>query len=126
MSGIDLEYSNWMELATHDFNSAEMLINKTEYFDIVVYHIHQAAEKMLKAFIVKNKNTYKRIHDLDKLLKECMEFDDSFSSIANEILFIHSYLGKVRYPFGEKITEDEARECFNKAKIIIEAVKNGG
>jgi HEPN domain-containing protein len=127
MSGIDLEYTNWLELAAHDLGSAEVLMKGTDYFDIVIYHVHQAVEKLLKAYLVKINGSYKRIHDLDKLHNECLIINSSFSEITNGVLFIHAFLGKVRYPFGDIIPKADALECLAYArkieKFIQKAIK---
>lgn len=38
----------WIERGNHDLEVAEILCSKKEYFDVVLFHIHQAVEKYLK------------------------------------------------------------------------------
>lgn len=51
--------------------------------DIVCYHMQQAAEKYLKAFLIANNRDIKKfkIHDIDRLLAECALIDPDFEKL---------------------------------------------
>jgi len=37
--------NEWIERANHALEMAKILLSKEEYFDVVLFHIHQAVEK---------------------------------------------------------------------------------
>ncbi|OGB89714.1 hypothetical protein A2625_06300 [candidate division WOR-1 bacterium RIFCSPHIGHO2_01_FULL_53_15] len=47
MSEIDIK--EWLILASHDADTASLLIKQKGHADVIIYHIHQAIEKLLKA-----------------------------------------------------------------------------
>jgi len=55
----------WLERGKRDLETAKILISSVEYFDIILFHIHQAVEKYIKGFLISHGWTLKKIHDLD-------------------------------------------------------------
>ena len=52
-----IEVRRWLTKAQHDLGSARRLMEGDEPFlDTAVYHCHQAAEKVLKAFLTHHEN----------------------------------------------------------------------
>lgn len=49
-----------------------------DYFDVILFHIQQAVEKYLKAFLIFKGWELKKIHDIELLLTEAMNFDIEF------------------------------------------------
>lgn len=46
----------WIERGEHDLKVAKILFAENEYFDVVLFHIHQAVEKYLKGFLIFNRS----------------------------------------------------------------------
>ena len=42
----------WFERGERDLHVAEILTARGEYFDVALFHIHQAVEKYLKGFLI--------------------------------------------------------------------------
>jgi hypothetical protein len=66
------------------------------------FHSQQLAEKIMKLYlmIVANysENEVKKLqHDLCKILKNCMDIDDSFNNISKEIMSLSRIKMKIRY-----------------------------
>ncbi|MCK5558975.1 MAG: HEPN domain-containing protein, partial [Thermoplasmata archaeon] len=67
--------NEWLERANHDFQVAKLLFKENHYFDIALFHIHQAVEKYLKGYLIHNGWRLKKIHDLELLITEAVNFD---------------------------------------------------
>lgn len=69
----------WMMRAEHDFTIA---VRDMEYptptTDMVCFHMQQAAEKYLKAFLVFHGREYPRTHRLEVIIQFCAEIDPEF------------------------------------------------
>jgi len=77
----EADYKEWLELAGHDSDTVELLIKQKGHADVIVYHIHQAIEKLLKALLVKAGKPYDRTHFLDKLLADALKAYPNLSAI---------------------------------------------
>lgn len=90
----------WLDLAENDFGFADVNLNdkETEYFGLICFHFHQAAEKYLKTFIVANDLRFEKIHDLDTLREICLEKDLDFSELKEECVFLNDFYVESRYP----------------------------
>lgn len=106
--------------ALRDLKSAEhlLIISKDNlYTDTICFNSQQAAEKLLKTYLVSKKMDFPKTHDLQYLLKLCMDMDNSFSVINVDGLT--NYAVDLRYPETYYIPSiDEARKAFDKAVKI--------
>ena len=114
----EIDVGEWLTLAAHDADTADLLVKQKGHADVIIYHIHQAIEKMLKALILKAGKPLEKNHFLDKLLSQLMPDYPSLSDVQDDILEIHLYLPKLRYPSGDRIEFAEAIAVFNKFKKI--------
>ena len=71
----------WIQRAFDDLESAELLLKESDKYEISAYHSHQAIEKMIKAELIKNGETFRFIHDLNAL------FLQLFKGIKDQALF---------------------------------------
>lgn len=122
----EIDVLEWLTLASHDADTANLLIKQKGHADIIIYHIHQAIEKSLKALMLKANKPIEKTHFLDKLLAQLAADYPSLAAIQDDILEINLYLPKLRYPSGERIEFEEAFAVFNKfnniSKIISKLV----
>ena len=82
---MDKAYSTWIEYANRDLASAKHLLTLIPIpLEIICYHCQQSAEKILKAFLIKNDFIPSRTHDLNLLVNECTKLDDSISILKKE------------------------------------------
>ncbi len=59
----------WLSRAEEDLDVATRLIaESTPYLSTVAFHAQQAAEKFLKAFLVRHGVEFPKTHDLEELL----------------------------------------------------------
>jgi len=118
----------WIQSANNDFvvvNSimAQVQNPRLRPHELVLYHSQQAAEKMLKAYLVYN-GVSPWGHDLNALRTICASFDIRFNStrITNHCAFLTAY-NKARYPdFTDTVNSSIAVRGLNSAKRVYDFV----
>ncbi len=88
----------WFERANHDLDAARILIKENVYFDVVLFHIHQAVEKYLKGYLLSQGWELRRIHNLDTLLNEAIIYEPSLEEFRLPCQKITEYYVEERYP----------------------------
>jgi len=113
--------AEWISKAEGDFASAqrELRARRAPNYDAACFHSQQCAEKYLKAFLVAQKISPPRIHNLIELLKLCLKRDGTFELIRTALEALNTYAVDIRYP-GEFATKDEARDAVNAMKQVRE------
>ncbi|MBI5701419.1 HEPN domain-containing protein [Candidatus Saganbacteria bacterium] len=112
----------WERRALDDLVSAEIILKESDKYEISVYHSHQAVEKFLKANLLKLGQTFKFTHDIDVLFEQVFG-DDKDKAAAEKIAHLNALYPSLRYPFGEKITKDQAINCLAIAKEAISRLR---
>lgn len=120
--------SEWVEKALRDLGSAKIILDSgREYYDQVCFLAQQAIEKLLKAYLIKRKIEFFKIHDLVKLTTDCSKFNPKFLGWKNVALSLTTYAVDFRYP-GETATKEEAYDSYQKAEeysnFILSEMKN--
>lgn len=122
------DYTKWLDRAGQDLKLIEVIYKEglEGLEDSFCYTCQQAAEKLLKAFIVKNEKNAPRSHDLLYLLGVYKKHDDSVLSLTDALTILNEYSVSARYPndFEDKRTIDEAKEaygCISEVKNVIKA-----
>ena len=125
---INNNVEEWLTVATYDIDTVELLIKGKGHAVVIIYHMHQAIEKLLKALIIKTNKKFERTHNIDKLLSEVITVFPDLEEIMSVILEIHYYLPKLRYPYGDSIDFKEANDLYSKftnvKKKLIEKVND--
>jgi HEPN domain-containing protein len=118
MGDKQLNEQEWLEYALADLSSAEILLNESVNYHIVVYHAHQAVEKIFKRFLLLKQGSFPFIHELVELLKKISESENNID-LLEDISFLMDLYVNVRYPHNNKITKEEALKSVEIAKKII-------
>jgi HEPN domain-containing protein len=86
----------------------------------VCFLSQQLAEKYLKAFLVFHRETFPKIHHLDRLLELCISINDDFRRLKKNIILLSDYYIETRYPEDrvEEWSWKEAKEAFDSALEI--------
>lgn len=115
----------WLYKADEDFGFAKTSLEQTKYFDQVCLHFHQAAEKYLKAYIVKFDLKFEKLHDLVKLLTICAAHDPSFRILEEDCRFLTPFYFEIRYADEVFITckKEQAEEAYRRTKEIRGLIK---
>lgn len=112
----DLLVKEWLYKAGRDFSFSKFgLKAEKKYFDHVCFFLHQAAEKYLKAYIVKFDLKFEKEHDLVRLLKICEEKDSNFKELKPSCEALNPFYIESRYPDAVFVTfsKEEAEKGYS-------------
>jgi len=99
MSGPESNFSAWLRKAEHDLlNIENNLAAKEIPWDTVCFHAQQAAEKVLKAFLVHCGRDLTKTHDLVALLAHCVECESDLAPLESDCRMLTSFGVAARYP----------------------------
>ena len=117
---IEENIRKWIIKAMEDYRIAE---HELTFSDEVIatgpvcFHCQQIVEKLLKAYLISKNIDFEKTHDLEFLLKLCINTDEEFERI--EIGNLRFYAVEVRYPTEFYIPSvEEAKECFEIASNV--------
>lgn len=116
----------WLYKADQDFGFASLALGDATlpYFDQICFHFHQAAEKYLKAYIVKYDLPFRKVHDLRKLCDTCSTHDSSFSTLIDACLFLNPFYIETRYADDRFMVANEAQaqkaqQCAKQVQAFV-------
>jgi HEPN domain-containing protein len=111
-----INYQDWIDRAEQDMRVLKILKKNgfEDMEDSICYNCHQAAEKLLKAFLLLKENKLIKTHDLVYLLNQCSRFDHQFNGFQEPITVLNQYALSARYPgdFSGSRSLEEAMEAF--------------
>ncbi|MBI5356449.1 HEPN domain-containing protein [Candidatus Collierbacteria bacterium] len=86
---------DWIKAAEIDLKSAKTLGVGTDLSAPIAFHSQQAAEKAIKALILKKFHKISKTHDLMKLAKEAEITNDE---IISQLKYLNRFYQPTRYP----------------------------
>jgi len=127
--------ASWKEWVRYAHNDLGVAIREMERecnprhraYEVILMHCQQSAEKMLKAYVVKNiTNVNPKVfsHDLEAIRIECANADNSFNSVrfTKHLAFLAAFV-TARYPdFTFSIDASHATRGLNSAKRIYDFI----
>jgi len=115
----------WIAKAENDLLNVRNNLNAEQVpWDTVCFHAQQAAEKMLKAFLVARGRVVSRTHDLVALLAEAVAVGGPLDSLEADCRLLTPYAVLFRYPTaGEDPSEQEGRRAVAAAERVCEQVR---
>ena len=126
MSG-DLRLAGqWLAKARNDLLNADNNLNSDQIpFDTVCFHCQQAAEKLLKSFLVGNGQDYPISHDLLLILEQVIPLDEMAESLRDSLSLLMPYAVEIRYPDdGSQPTLEDTREARAAAQTVLDWLKS--
>lgn len=114
----------WIKVAEKDLLAAKQgLEAEAVITDIICFHCQQAAEKFLKAFLVKSQIEFTKTHNIMVLVNLCSEIDKSFKDELSEADSLTDYAVEIRYP-GDwyEPTIEETKQAYEVALKVKEFV----
>ena len=106
--------------AGRDYNTAETLLRLStsrDYTEAICFHAQQSIEKFLKAYLIYKDVDIPRTHNLDYLLKKCIEIDERFKILNVDNLT--DYAVDIRYAEDFYIPDyEEANNALKKADSV--------
>jgi HEPN domain-containing protein len=117
--------NEWFERGERDFEVAKFLLSEEKYSDVVLFHIHQAIEKYLKGFLIYKGWKLKKIHDIEVLITETINFKKEFQKYLNFSRKLTAFYIEERYPPGpiSSFSKDEIKEILEISEEIINKLK---
>lgn len=74
-------YLDWLDKAYDDIKAAKVILNQGEINNIAGFHVQQAIEKCLKAFLIKNTGELpEKKHNLVRLSNLCYTYENGFEN----------------------------------------------
>lgn len=121
------EHEIWLSWAYKDLKCAQALLNLEEAeIPGTLYHCQQCIEKAFKAYLLSQKQTTPRTHDLGKLLALCMQFDQEFNALKTIAFDLDPFVTGGRYPDSAFLMPDitTAQILFLKTQEAFSFIKS--
>ena len=120
---MSIEYTEWVNYSEKDFIAAQFLMTATNPpIEIICYHCQQSAEKLLKAFLIKNDIIPSRTHDLNLLVNECVKIENTISILKKECNRLNDFGVNTRYPNNMDLELEDAKIALKDAEKIKEYI----
>ncbi len=125
----------WVAKADKDFQAAVRLVDEGAYFrEIVGFHSQQAAEKYLKALLVRHQVVFPKTHDIGELLDRVATIDAATAEALRDTDLLTPFGVETRYPGdapemlpgGESAAVDLARQAKDSVMKLLEPYLSGG
>jgi HEPN domain-containing protein len=114
----------WLEKAAADFGAAEQLRAQSGRFrEIIAFHCQQAAEKYLKALLVRHQIEFPKTHDIAKLLDRLATVNPSIAESLRDADALTPFGVEVRYPSeAPEVLAGGETEAIDVARHVRDAV----
>jgi HEPN domain-containing protein len=111
----------WLAKAMNDLLNADNNLAASEVpYDTVCFHCQQAAEKLLKAYLVGNGHPAPRTHDLLLLLERVLPLSPAAEPLRDALSILAPYGVEIRYPDDWFMpSEEDAREARDAASQVL-------
>jgi HEPN domain-containing protein len=123
----NLNVEKWIQFAQEDYNLVVIIVKTHGPYPvptrIVCYHCQQSVEKILKAYIIAKEGVHAKIHDLEKLLKQCAQHSSDFDDFETACSGLNTYTTTSRYPSDITLTEQHMKQALEDAYNILEFTK---
>lgn len=114
----------WFSFAAMDYESARFLLNMSPLpLEIIYFHCEQAAEKMLKGYLVYYDIDVPKTYDLVRLCELCSEIEPEFERISEYCFDLRPYGVQVRYPAHIDLLESDMHTALNAADQIMQSIR---
>jgi HEPN domain-containing protein len=115
---------DWLDIAERDLTRVRVLLDANDP-EGAGFHLQQALEKFLKAFLLYQGWKLRRIHDLEALLNEAIEWMPELEGHRSLCQRVTAFYFIERYPFiseGE-ITKDDVNDSLSEAHALIDEIR---
>jgi len=114
----------WLAKADEDLAVAETLVSQdAPYLTAIGFHAQQAAEKFLKAFLVRHQVEFPKTHDLDEILDIVATVDRVLAESLRCTIMLTPYAVHPRYPDEfPTVTAQDAKAAVSLAAKARDAI----
>lgn len=115
----------WFLRGKRDIEDAEFLLENERSLENVAFLVHQGIEKYLKGFLIYNGWELEKTHDLVKLNKKAIKYDESFTRFTGFVRLVTEFYFESRYPGGydTDYIKEEMEEVVEQANNLIDLIK---
>jgi HEPN domain-containing protein len=114
----------WLNRARSNLARAQMKITGV-YLEDLCFDAQQAAEKAVKALLIKRGVTFPYVHDLARLVTLLEEAGQQIPELVRRAEALTRYAVVTRYPgLAEPVTEAHYQEAIVLAKAVLEWVED--
>ena len=118
-------YADWYDYAREELDMAEVALAK-DHLRPAAVHVHQALEKVLKGFIIRNGERPPRTHSLPVLLDLAATHREGLESDRDWLITVSAYYETFHYP-GKRTADREALVSdIASAKSFLEKLMGEG
>lgn len=118
-------HKDWLYISQEDLKLAKVGVKLEEAILLpTLFLCHQAAEKALKGYLIAMEVKVQKTHNLPDLLRKCMEFNEVFGDLKEEVINLNPYITKSRYPDDVFMIPSImlAEKCIQDAEKVINFV----
>jgi HEPN domain-containing protein len=111
----------WFDRGVQELETANLLFESSGHTGMIAVHIHQAAEKYLKGYLVLKGIVPIKTHDLGHLLQNALAFDPALKAFEDYCDITTRYYLADRYPPGNAprySREEMGKSIANLKKLI--------
>lgn len=114
----------WLRKADVDIDAAKTLLKiKSKDYFACVFHSQQAAEKFLKAYLVRHQIEFRKTHDLEEILNLCKNKDKTLMTELRSCVWLTPYGAEFRYPSEyPEVDGKTAVRAFKETQKVKKAV----
>jgi len=111
----------WLAKAMNDLLNADNNLAASEVpYDTVCFHCQQAAERLLKAYLVGNQRPAPHTHDLFLLLERVLALSPAAEQLRDALSILAPYAVEIRYPDEWFMpSEQDAKEARDAASQVL-------
>ena len=120
-------HNPWFKMADDELEAAKRLL----YCDYpllaeALYWCQQSVEKALKGYLSTKNQKLMKTHDLNVLIKLCMNFDNEFNQFEQTAIDLNPLTIITRYPDTGFMIPDltTSKILYNQAKEFVEFIQN--
>jgi HEPN domain-containing protein/predicted nucleotidyltransferase len=121
--GVPRSLADWLARAESDFATMADIFAGSRSLDTTAFHAHQAAEKYLKAALIKSHVPPPRTHVLSELLGRAVTNLRDDPQLGHACQLLDELWPKMRYPEELMPTKDEAEGAMAAAGVVRSAVR---
>ena len=118
-------HKDWLQKSSGELRAARLLINDDVILDIAAFHAHQCAEKALKGYLMFQRKSIPKTHNLEEILENCATLNQEFLNFLHDAIILDPYAINTRYPDDRfKIDKFEVQKAIEHADRIFKFVQN--
>ena len=111
---------DWLRKADGDIEAARILVREElDDYEVAAFHAQQAAEKLIKAYLVRHQIEFSKTHEIRALRKLVAAIDQGLADELTEADDLTPYAVEYRYPGdGGGVSQDDASAAAAVAELV--------